>query len=157
MYGSQGIGVILAESIEAVDSIISTLWGLEQNILIQQYIAESRGEDIRAFVIGNKVVASMRRKAKPDEFRSNIHRGGKGEPVELSSKERKIAIKATRVLGLDVAGVDILQAANGPLVMEVNSSPGSEAIERVTGVDIAGKIIDYGVSEAKKHFKKISF
>jgi len=151
LYGSQGMGVILAESIEAVESIIETLWGLEQNILIQQYVSESKGKDIRAFVIGDQVVASMRRIAKPNEFRSNIHRGGSGEKVELSENIRKIAVDAAKVMELEIAGVDMLETSNGPLVMEINSSPGFEALEKVTGINIAEKIVEYAVSAAEKH------
>ncbi|NVM05271.1 MAG: RimK family alpha-L-glutamate ligase [Candidatus Helarchaeota archaeon] len=151
LYGSQGMGVILAESIKAVESIIGTLWDLEQNILIQQYVSESKGKDIRAFVVGGQVLASMRRVAKADEFRSNIHRGGTGEKVELSEDIKKIAVNAAKVMELEIAGVDILETSNGPLVMEVNSSPGFEELEKVTGINIAEKIVDYAVSSVEKH------
>ena len=150
LYGAQGLGVMLAESVESVESIIGTLWGLEQNILIQQYISESKGKDIRAFVIGGEVVAAMRRIAEPDKFRANIHRGGRGEKVELSKSEKEIAVNAAKILGLEIAGVDMLETTKGPLIMEVNSSPGFEALERVTGVNIAERIIDYCVSTAEK-------
>jgi ribosomal protein S6--L-glutamate ligase len=151
LYGTQGVGVILVESKDVADSVIETLWGLEQNILIQQYISESKGTDIRAFVIGDEVVASMKRIAKPDDFRSNIHRGATGVPIELSEIVRKIAVNATKILGLEITGVDILETSQGPLVVEVNSSPGFEALERVTGINVAEKIIDYAVSATEKH------
>ena len=154
LYGAQGLGVMLAESVESVESIIGTLWGLEQNILIQQYISESKGKDIRAFVIGGKVVAAMRRIAEPDKFRANIHRGGRGEKIELSISEKKIAVNAAKILGLDIAGVDMLETSKGPLIMEVNSSPGFEALEKVTGEDIADKIIEYGASAVEKLHNK---
>lgn len=150
LYGAQGLGVILAESLEAVESIIGTLWGLEQNILIQQYISESKGKDIRALVIGGKVVAAMRRIAEPDKLCANIHRGGRGEKLELSAEGKKLAVKAAKIINLDIAGVDMLETKNGPLLMEVNASPGFEALEKVTGEKIAEQIIDYGISAVEK-------
>lgn len=141
--GTQGIGVVLAETTKAAESVIEAFMGLKANIMVQEYIKEASGEDIRCFVIGDKVVASMKRKAKEGEFRSNLHRGGSAELVKITAEERKTAIKAASVMGLNVAGVDILRSDRGPLVVEVNSSPGLEGIEKYTGEDIAGMIIDF--------------
>ncbi len=143
LEGTQGIGVVLAETTKAAESVIEAFMGLKANIMVQEYIKESSGEDIRCFVIGDKVVAAMRRKAREGEFRSNLHRGGKAELVKISPEERKTAIKAASIIGLNVAGVDILRSERGPLVIEVNSSPGLEGIERASGEDIAGKIIEF--------------
>ena len=150
LYGSQGKGIILAESMAAVNSIAETLWGLRQTFLIQEYIAEAKGADIRAFVIGNKVVASMRRKARKNDFRSNIHRGGKCEKVELPENTKKTAVNAAKTLKLEIAGVDMMETSKGYLIVEVNSSPGFEALEKITGVNIGETIVDYAVSCAKK-------
>lgn len=141
--GTQGIGVLLAETVKTAESIIELLQSQKQNILIQKFVAESRGKDIRAFVVGDRVVASMRRVAQGQEFRSNVHRGGKAEPVELSDEYAEAAIRATQILGLTVAGVDMLESATGPQIMEINSSPGLEGIETCTQLDVAGAIIDY--------------
>jgi ribosomal protein S6--L-glutamate ligase len=124
-------------------SVIETLRGLYANFLVQEYIAEAEGADIRCFVVGTKIVAAMRRQAAPGDFRSNLHRGGEASKVRLSKAERETALRAASVLGLEVAGVDLLRSRKGPLVLEVNSSPGLEGIEGVTGVDIAGAIIDH--------------
>lgn len=139
--GTQGIGVVLAETTQAAESVIEAFMGLKANIMVQEYIKESNGEDIRCFVIGDKVVAAMKRKAKEGEFRSNLHRGGTAELIKITPEERRTAIKAANVMGLNVAGVDILRSERGPLVVEVNSSPGLEGIETATGEDIASKII----------------
>jgi len=139
--GTQGIGVVLAETTKAAESVIEAFMGLKANIMVQEYIQESSGEDIRCFVIGDKVVAAMRRKAKDGEFRSNLHRGGTAELIKITAEERKTAIKAASVMGLNVAGVDILRSSRGPLVLEVNSSPGLEGIEKATEEDIAEQII----------------
>ncbi len=139
--GTQGIGVVLAETTKAAESVIEAFMGLKANIMVQEYIEESSGEDIRCFVIGDKVVAAMKRKAKAGEFRSNLHRGGSAEVVKITPDERKTAVHAARVMGLNVAGVDILRSNRGPLVLEVNSSPGLEGIEKATGEDIAQQII----------------
>lgn len=139
--GTQGIGVVLAETTKAAESVIEAFMGLKANIMVQEYIKEASGEDIRCFVIGDKVVAAMKRKACGDEFRSNLHRGGTAEIVNITAQERKTAIKAAKVVGLNVAGVDILRSSRGPLVVEVNSSPGLEGIEKATGEDIATQII----------------
>ena len=141
--GTQGIGVLLAESVNQAESIIELLQSQKQNVLIQKFVAESKGKDIRAFVVGDQVVAAMRRVAQGQEFRSNVHRGGLAEPVELDEQYRETAVRCTQILGLSVAGVDMLEGKDGPQVMEVNSSPGLEGIETCTDLDIAGVIIDY--------------
>lgn len=143
LEGTQGIGVVLAETRTAAESVIEAFMGLNANILVQQYISEAKGADIRCFVVGNKVVAAMKRQAKAGEFRSNLHRGGTATAVKLSAAERKTALQAAKCMGLAVAGVDILQSSEGPVVMEVNSSPGLEGIEAATSVDVAGAILDY--------------
>ena len=141
--GTQGIGVLLADTIKAAESIIELLQSQKQNVLIQKFVAESKGKDIRAFVVGDRVVAAMRRVAQGQEFRSNVHRGGIAEAVELSEEYRVTAVRAAQILGLRVAGVDMLEGKNGPQIMEVNSSPGLEGIETSTGLDVAGTVIDY--------------
>jgi ribosomal protein S6--L-glutamate ligase len=141
--GTQGIGVLLAESVKQAESIIELLQSQKQNVLIQKFVAESKGKDIRAFVVGDQVVAAMRRVAQGQEFRSNVHRGGIAEPVELDEQYRETAVRCTQILGLRVAGVDMLEGKDGPQVMEVNSSPGLEGIEASTELDIAGAVIDY--------------
>lgn len=151
LEGTQGIGVVLAETRTAAESVIEAFMGLNANILVQQYISEAKGADIRCFVVGNKVVAAMKRQAKAGEFRSNLHRGGTATAVKLSSAERKTALQAAKCMGLAVAGVDILQSKEGPVVMEVNSSPGLEGIEAATTVDVAGAILDYLESQYQKH------
>ncbi len=139
--GTQGIGTMIADTPQAVSSLLETLWAMGQDIVLQEYIAESKGCDYRAIVVGRRVVAAMRRQAKKGEFRSNIHRGGLGHRVTLGSKYVRAAIAATRVMGLEVAGVDMLQGAEGPKILEINSSPGLEGIERTSGADVAGAII----------------
>lgn len=143
LEGTQGIGVILAPDTRVAEGIIETLQSTKQNVLIQQFIAESKGRDIRALVVGDRVVGAMRRTAEGDEFRSNVHRGGSVEAVELTPEYERTAVRAAQIMGLRVAGVDMLEGNDGPLVMEVNSSPGLEGIERATNLDIAGSIIDY--------------
>lgn len=143
LSGTQGIGVVLAETKQAASSVIEAFMGLKANILVQEYIEEAKGADIRCFVVGGEVVAAMERKAKAGEFRSNLHRGGSSKLVEITPEERLTAVRSAEILGLNVAGVDILRAHRGPVVMEVNSSPGLEGIEKVTGKDIAGMIIDF--------------
>ncbi|WP_372807351.1 30S ribosomal protein S6--L-glutamate ligase [Pontiella sp.] len=143
LEGTQGIGVVLAETQKAAESVIEGFMGVKANILVQEYIAESKGADIRCFVIGNKVVAAMQRKAAPGEFRSNLHRGGSSSLIRITPEERSTAVRAAKIMGLNVAGVDLLRANHGPVVMEVNSSPGLEGIEKATGKDIAGLVIDY--------------
>ncbi|EQA4280188.1 30S ribosomal protein S6--L-glutamate ligase [Cronobacter dublinensis] len=139
--GTQGIGVVLAETRQAAESVIDAFRGLNAHILVQEYIKEAKGRDIRCLVVGDRVVAAIERQAKEGDFRSNLHRGGVARIAEISEREREIAIKAAATLGLDVAGVDILRAERGPLVMEVNASPGLEGIEKTTGLDIAGQMI----------------
>ena len=143
LEGTQGRGVVLTETMEAAISAVETMKKIDANILIQEFISESKGEDIRAIVVGDKVVASMKRKAKPGEFRSNVHLGGSVENYELNDLEKENAVKAAKVLGLSVAGVDLIQSNRGPLVLEVNSSPGLEGIEKASGIDVADKIIEY--------------
>ena len=141
--GTQGIGVLLAESINAAESIIELLQSQKQDVLIQKFVAESKGKDIRAFVVGDRVVAAMRRVAQGQEFRSNVHRGGVAEAVDLPEAYRETAVRSAQILGLRVAGVDMLESDTGPQVMEVNSSPGLEGIEKCTNLDIAGAIVEY--------------
>lgn len=141
LKGTQGVGVMKAESPEGVESIIDTLWGLGQNIILQEFIAESMGRDLRAIVIGGELVAAMRRTAKKGEFRSNLHRGGNGQRTELDPKYQRAALDAARIMGLGVAGVDLLESRDGPRVIEVNSSPGLRGVERATGIDIAQRIV----------------
>lgn len=147
--GTQGVGVVLAETKKAAQSVIQAFMGINANIIVQEYISESRGSDIRCLVIGDKVVASMKRQAEPGEFRSNIHRGGTAKVVQITKEEQTTAIKAAKVMGLKMAGVDLLRSKRGPLVMEVNSSPGLEGIETATNKDIAGMIIEYIEHNAK--------
>lgn len=143
LEGTQGIGVVLAENKKAAISVIDAFHGLKARIIVQEFIKEAGGADIRAFVVDGEVIGAMKRQGKEGEFRSNLHRGGKAELIKLSRAERATALKATKALGLGVAGVDMLQSSRGPLVMEVNSSPGLEGIEKATGIDIASKIIEY--------------
>jgi ribosomal protein S6--L-glutamate ligase len=143
LEGTQGIGVILAPDKKVAEAIIETLQSTKQNVLIQRFVAESKGRDIRALVVGDRVVGAMRRVAEGDEFRSNVHRGGTAEPVDLDDDYVETAVKAAQVMGLRVAGVDMLESNDGPSVMEVNSSPGLEGIEDATGLDIAGAIVDF--------------
>ncbi|MBE9127316.1 MULTISPECIES: 30S ribosomal protein S6--L-glutamate ligase [unclassified Coleofasciculus] len=143
LEGTQGIGVVLAETHQAAKSVIEAFRGLDANILVQEFIKEAGGMDIRCFVIDNKVVAAMKRQGAPGEFRSNLHRGGKAEKIKLTPEERSTALRAAKAMGLRVAGVDLLRSNHGPVVMEVNSSPGLEGIEEATGADVAGKIIEF--------------
>ncbi len=150
--GTQGIGVVLAETKKAAESVIQAFLGLKVNIMVQEFIEESKGRDIRCFVIGNKVVAAMQRQAKPGDFRSNVHRGGVAKLISITKEERDIAVQVVKVMGLCVAGVDLLRSKRGALVLEVNSSPGLEGIEKSTKEDIAGLIIEY----IEKHAKPIT-
>ncbi len=143
LEGTQGIGVVLAETEKAAESVIQAFMGLKANIMVQQYIQEAGGADIRCFVIGDKIVAAMKRQAEPGEFRSNLHRGGSAELIKITPQERATATRAAKAMGLNVCGVDLLRSNQGPVVMEVNSSPGLEGIEAATGKDIAGQIIEY--------------
>jgi ribosomal protein S6--L-glutamate ligase len=143
LEGTQGIGVVLAETKKAAESVIEAFMGLDSNILIQEFIKEAGGSDIRCLVVGGKVIAAMQRTAPAGEFRSNLHRGGSAELVKLTPAERRVAAKAASIMGLNVCGVDLLRSDRGPLVMEVNSSPGLEGIENATGKNVAGLIIQF--------------
>jgi ribosomal protein S6--L-glutamate ligase len=156
LEGTQGKGVVLAETNQAAESVINAFRNLNANILVQEFIKEANGNDIRCFVIGDKVVAAMQRQAKAGEFRSNIHLGGKGMPIKITPAERAIAVRATKILGLNVAGVDIIRSNRGAMVLEVNSSPGLEGIEETTGIDIASKIIEFIEKNANPEKKKSS-
>lgn len=149
LEGTQGKGVVLAETDKAAESVIDAFRGLKAYFLTQEYIAEAQGADIRCFVIGDKVVAAMMRQAKEGEFRSNLHRGGSAAPVKITPEERSTAARAARIMGLNVAGVDLMRSNHGPVVLEVNSSPGLEGIEAATGRDIAGQIIEFIEKNAK--------
>lgn len=143
LEGTQGVGVVLAETAKAAKSTIEAFFGLKANFLIQEFVAESKGADIRAFVVGNKVVAAMRRQGAEGDFRSNLHRGGEGMAITLTPDEEQAALAAAKALGVKVAGVDMLQSKRGPLIMEVNSSPGLQGIETTTGIDVAAHIVSY--------------
>lgn len=147
--GTQGVGVVFCETDKAAESVIDAFRGLDAYFLVQEFIAEAKGADIRCLVVVGKVVASMMRQAKPGEFRSDLHRGGTAKPIRITPEERSTAVRAARILGLNVAGVDILRSHHGPVVMEVNSSPGLEGIQSATGVDVAGHIIDFIEKNAK--------
>ncbi|NJN51730.1 MAG: 30S ribosomal protein S6--L-glutamate ligase [Gammaproteobacteria bacterium] len=149
LEGTQGIGVVLAETNKAAESVIQAFMGLGSNILVQEFIKESKGSDIRCFVVGTKVIAAMQRQAAEGEFRSNLHRGGSAKLVKLTPAERRTAVRAAQKMGLNVAGVDILRSNRGPLVMEVNSSPGLRGIEEASGKDVAGMIIEFIEQNAK--------
>lgn len=154
LEGTQGIGVILVETPKAARSVLEAFLGMKVNIMVQEYIKEAGGADIRCFVVGDKVVAAMKRQARsPEEFRSNLHRGGIATPIEITDEERNMAIRAAQIIGLNVAGVDMVRSNRGPLIMEVNASPGLEGIEKTTGVDVASEIIKFlesGVCSNKK-------
>ena len=143
LEGTQGVGVVLAETNKAAESVIGAFRQLDANILVQEFIKEAGGADLRAFVVGGKVVASMMRQAAAGEFRSNLHRGGTATKIKMTPEERSTAVRAAKAMGLNVAGVDMLRSNHGPVVMEVNSSPGLEGIENHTGVDVAGSIIEF--------------
>jgi ribosomal protein S6--L-glutamate ligase len=143
LESTQGVGVILAESRKAAEAVIEAFRQLEANILVQEYISEADATDIRCLVVGDRVVAAMKRVGEPGEYRSNLHRGGRAEAIELTSEIERVALEATRAVGLNIAGVDLLPSKRGPLVMEVNSSPGLEGVEEATGIDVAGEMIDF--------------
>ena len=149
LEGTQGIGVVLAETDKASESVIEAFRGLKQHILVQEFIKEAGGADIRCFVIGDKVVAAMKRQGNEGEFRSNLHRGGNATLARLTPEERLTAVRAAKIMGLNVAGVDLLRSNHGPVIMEVNSSPGLEGIEKATQKNIAGLIIDFIEKQAK--------
>lgn len=149
LEGTQGIGVVLCETNNAAESVVEAFRGLDANIVVQEFIKEAKGADLRCLVVGDKVIAAMKRQGAPGEFRSNLHRGGNAEVVKLTPEERKTAVQSAKAMGLRVAGVDLLRSERGPVVMEVNSSPGLEGIETNTGIDVAGKIIEYIEKNAK--------
>lgn len=150
LEGTQGIGVVLAETHQAAKSVIEAFRGLDANILVQEFIKEAQGADLRCFVIDDRVVAAMKRQGAPGEFRSNLHRGGQAEKIKLTPEERSTALRAAKAMGLKVAGVDLLRSNHGPVVMEVNSSPGLEGIESATGIDLAVKIMEFVEKKADK-------
>jgi ribosomal protein S6--L-glutamate ligase len=150
LEGTQGIGVVLCETRKAAESVVEAFMGLNVSIMVQEYIKEAGGADIRCFVVGDKVVAAIKRQAKPGEFRSNLHRGGSAQLIKITPQERAVAVRSAKIMGLNVAGVDLLRSNHGPLVMEVNSSPGLEGIETATGKDVAGLIIEFLEKNAKK-------
>ncbi len=143
LEGTQGLGVVLAETKKAGQSVIEAFHGLKARIIVQEFIKEAKGADIRAFIVNGKVVGAMKRQGAEGEFRSNLHRGGKATVIKLSRAEKQAALGAAKALGLDIAGVDMLQSARGPLILEVNSSPGLEGIEKATGINIAGEIVKF--------------
>jgi ribosomal protein S6--L-glutamate ligase len=149
LEGTQGIGVVLGETTGAAKSMIQAFGGLKANILVQEFIKESGGSDIRCLVVGDKVVASMMRKGSEGEFRSNLHRGGSAQAVKITPEERSTAVRAAKIMGLNVCGVDMLRSNHGPVVMEVNSSPGLEGVEKATGKDVAGAIVGFLEKNAK--------
>ncbi|MDO6425774.1 30S ribosomal protein S6--L-glutamate ligase [Thalassotalea sp. 1_MG-2023] len=149
LEGTQGIGVVLADTAKAAESIIEAFMGLKANILVQEFVKEAGGADIRCLVVGGRVVAAMKRQGLEGEFRSNLHRGGSAEVIKLSKEERLTALNAAKVMGLNFCGVDLLRSHNGPMVMEVNSSPGLEGIETATGLDVAAKVIEFIEKSAK--------
>jgi len=152
LRGTQGVGVMIAHTLQEVQTIVNTFWDLGQEVVLQEFVVESKGRDVRALVVGNRVVGAMRRKAKKGEFRSNIHRGGEGTPIELPPSYIEVAVKAAHLLGLEISGVDMLEGHAGPRLMELNSSPGFEGLERATKQDIAGAMIDHALafSEARR-------
>lgn len=154
MRSTQGIGVVLAETEQAAQQVVETLWSLGVNVLIQEFVEESEGRDIRVIVVGSKTVAAMRRQARVGEFRSNVHRGATGVAVDLPPEYISAALRATRAMRLQLAGVDLLESRRGPQVLEVNSSPGFEGIERCTGVDVAGAVVDYAVGFARRQARR---
>ncbi|WP_375769911.1 RimK family alpha-L-glutamate ligase [Archangium gephyra] len=151
LRGTQGVGVMIAHSLQELQTILNTFWDLGQEVVLQEFVAESKGRDVRALVVGAKVVGAMQRRAKKGEFRSNIHRGGEGHPVELPAAYIDVAVRAAQLLGLEIAGVDMLEGRAGPRLMELNSSPGFEGLERATKQDIAGAIVDHALALAQAH------
>lgn len=153
LEGTQGVGVVLAETRQAAESVIEAFLNMKAHFVVQEYIKEAKGADIRCFVIGDKVIAAMKRQAKPGEFRSNLHRGGAASLIKITAEEKDMATRAAKIMGLNIAGVDMLRSKRGPLVIEVNSSPGLEGIEAASGKDIASLIIQF-IEEKSKHHKK---
>ncbi len=154
LEGTQGIGVVLAETRKAAESVIEAFMGLKANILVQEFIKEAGGADIRCLVVGGKVVGAMKRQGAEGDFRSNLHRGGSAATIKITPEERSTAVRAAKAMGLNVAGVDLLRSNHGPVIMEVNSSPGLEGIENATGLDIAGKMIEFLETHAKPNKTK---
>lgn len=152
--GTQGKGVVLAETRKAAKSVMQAFYVLDTSILLQEYVEESAGADVRAFVVGNKVVASMKRQSVTGDFRSNLHQGGEGVPIKLTDEERRLAVRAAKAMGLQICGVDFIHSSKGPLVLEVNANPGIEGIEKVTGRNVADKIIEYVENNAKQRNRK---
>lgn len=150
LSGTQGIGVMIAHNMPSIESTLDTLWSLGQDILIQECIEESLGRDVRVFVVGDQVVGAMRRQARIGEFRSNIHRGGVGSPIDLTDEFKELSLKAARAIGLEIAGVDLLESNQGPKVIEVNSSPGFEGLEMASGINVARKVLEYCIEKYKK-------
>lgn len=150
LEGTQGVGVVLCETRKAAESVIEAFFGIDVNIMVQEYIAEAGGADVRCFVIGDRVVAAMRRQAQPGEFRSNLHRGGSASVARISPAERRTAVAAARAMGLNVAGVDLIRSNHGPLVLEVNSSPGLEGIEEASGIDVASLVVEFIERNARR-------
>ncbi|NOC83074.1 30S ribosomal protein S6--L-glutamate ligase [Ruegeria sp. HKCCD6428] len=150
LEGTQGIGVVLADSNRSAKSVVEAFRGAKVNIMVQEFIKEAGGTDIRALVVGSRVIAAMQRKGAEGEFRSNLHRGGSAQPIKISPEERSVAVRAAKTMGLNVCGVDMLRANHGAVVMEVNSSPGLEGVEKATGIDVAGKIIEFLEKNAAK-------
>ncbi|MFI2767273.1 30S ribosomal protein S6--L-glutamate ligase [Sulfitobacter sp. M22386] len=150
LEGTQGIGVVLADSNRSAKSVVEAFRGAKVNIMVQEFIKEAGGADIRALVVGGRVIAAMQRKGAEGEFRSNLHRGGSAQPIKISPEERSTAVRAAKTMGLNVCGVDMLRANHGAVVMEVNSSPGLEGVEKATGIDVAGKIIEFLEKNAAK-------
>ena len=151
LCGTQGVGVVLVDRRETLESLLQTIWSYKDNVLLQEYVRESKGEDIRVLVVGGRAVAAMRRTSRQGDFRSNIHRGGEALPVDLTQEMEDLAVRAAGAVGLDVAGVDLLESERGLLVNEVNSSPGLEGIEGATGIDAAGEIIAFAEAVAQRH------
>jgi ribosomal protein S6--L-glutamate ligase len=150
LRGTQGVGVMIANTLAEAETIVQTFWALDQDICLQEFIAESKGRDVRALVVGDEVVGAMRRTARKGEFRSNLHRGGEGKPVKLSPEYVRVAVEAARIVGLDICGVDMLEATDGPKVMELNSSPGFEGLEQATRRDIAGAMVQHALSRVHR-------
>jgi ribosomal protein S6--L-glutamate ligase len=148
LRGTQGVGVMLGNSLAEVETILQTFWSLGQDVCLQEFIAEAKGSDLRALVVGDQVVGAMRRTARKGEFRANLHRGGAGRPVKLDAHTRNLAVRAAKVIGLEVCGVDLLESADGPKVMELNSSPGFQGLEAATKKDIAGDIVRHALKLA---------
>ncbi len=150
LQGTQGVGVMLVESREAIESVLQAFWSLGHTIMLQEFIAESKGKDVRAFVVGDRVVAAMRRQAKIGEFRSNIHRGGLGRSITLSPEEERVVVAAAKAMGLHCAGVDYLESNQGPKIIEINASPGYQGLEQATRADIAGSIVEFAAEYARE-------